>query len=128
MISENMTKVYRSRTDRVIFGVCGGLARYFGVDSTILRLIFILATIYHGSGILIYIILAVIMPEEKKDIVEGVEEIPESHERRKLLAAGLILLGVYFLLKDFIFIPISSSQVFGLIIILLGIALLLKRR
>ena len=55
-------RLYRSRTDYKIAGVCGGLAEYFGVDSTWVRLIFILFLLAGGSSILIYIIFWLITP------------------------------------------------------------------
>jgi phage shock protein PspC (stress-responsive transcriptional regulator) len=57
-------KLYRSRTDRKIWGVCGGLARYFDVDPTIVRVIAV-ATLFVGSlGFWTYIIMALIVPLE----------------------------------------------------------------
>ena len=58
-----MKKLYKSETDRYICGVCGGIAAYLGVDSTIVRLIFAALGIVGGSGILLYIAAAVIMPK-----------------------------------------------------------------
>ena len=57
-------RLYRSRIDSQVAGVAGGLADYFEVDSTLVRALFILLTLLGGPGILIYIILWVIMPEE----------------------------------------------------------------
>lgn len=57
------TKIYRSRYQRVIVGVCGGIAEYFNVDVTLVRLIFLLAAATGGTGILMYLILAVVLPE-----------------------------------------------------------------
>jgi phage shock protein C len=58
-------KLYRSNTDKMLAGVCGGLAQYFGIDSTIVRLIFALLVFFGvGSGLILYIILALIMPLE----------------------------------------------------------------
>ena len=57
-------KLYRSITDRKIAGVCGGLAKYFGFDSTMVRLALALLVIFGGVGILAYIICALIIPEE----------------------------------------------------------------
>ncbi len=57
------TRLARSRTDRIIGGVCGGLARYFGIDATIVRLVFVLAVL-SGLSPLIYVILWIIMPLE----------------------------------------------------------------
>jgi phage shock protein C len=59
------TRLYRSRKDRVIAGVAGGLAEYFGMDPLIVRLLFVvLALAGAGSVVLAYIILAVLVPEE----------------------------------------------------------------
>ena len=63
-------KLYRSRTDRKICGVCGGLARYLNMDVTVLRLIAALLTVAGCSGIPIYIICALIIPEEPGEITE----------------------------------------------------------
>lgn len=54
-------KLYRSGTNRVICGVCGGLGEYFGVDPTVVRLIWVLIAC-SGTGLIAYIIAAVIMP------------------------------------------------------------------
>ena len=55
-------KLFRSTRDRKLAGVCGGLAEYFNVDSTIVRVIFVLLGCFAGGGIFAYIILALIMP------------------------------------------------------------------
>ncbi len=58
-------KLYRSKTDKMIAGVCGGLAQYFGVDTTLVRLIFALLVFFGvGSGLVLYIVLAIVMPLE----------------------------------------------------------------
>jgi phage shock protein C len=57
------TRLVRSASDRMIGGVCGGLARYFGVDATIVRLVFVLAVL-SGLSPLIYLILWIVMPQE----------------------------------------------------------------
>ena len=55
--------LYRSRNNRMIAGVCGGLAEYFNVDPTIVRLIFVLIGLIGGPGVILYIIMAIIVPE-----------------------------------------------------------------
>ena len=55
-------KLYRSSTDKKIAGVCGGIAEYMNVDSTIVRLIAVLLVFGCGSGLLAYIVAALIMP------------------------------------------------------------------
>ena len=63
-----MKKLFRSSTDRKICGVCGGIAEYFNIDPTIVRLILIIFCLAGGSGILFYIIAALVMPN-KTDII-----------------------------------------------------------
>lgn len=55
--------LYRSRSNKVIAGVCGGFAEYFGVDPTIVRLIWVLVTLTYGLGLIAYIIAAIVIPE-----------------------------------------------------------------
>jgi phage shock protein C len=55
-------KLYKSNQNKMIDGVCGGIAEYFGIDPTVVRLIWALFSLMGGSGILAYIIAAVIIP------------------------------------------------------------------
>ena len=57
-----MKKLTKSNTNRVLAGVCGGIAEYFDCDPTIIRLLFIALSIFVGSGLLLYILAAIIMP------------------------------------------------------------------
>lgn len=57
-------RLYRSKKDRMICGVCGGIANYFNIDPTLARLAFVLIAMGAGSGILAYIIAAIIIPDE----------------------------------------------------------------
>ncbi len=57
-------RLYRSRDERIIWGVCGGIAKYFDVDPTLIRLVAVLTLFFAFTGILIYIILTIIMPIE----------------------------------------------------------------
>ena len=52
----------RSRTDKMIAGICGGLGKYFGLDSTILRLVFVLLLIFAGTGLLAYLVMWLVIP------------------------------------------------------------------
>lgn len=55
-------KLYLSDTDKKLFGVCGGLAEYFSVDSTVVRLLWVIAFFIMGTGLLAYLVAALIMP------------------------------------------------------------------
>ncbi|MEO8393288.1 MAG: PspC domain-containing protein [Chloroflexota bacterium] len=56
-------KLYRSSRERMLAGVCGGLADYFGVDVTIVRILMVLFALAGGPGLILYVILALIIPE-----------------------------------------------------------------
>lgn len=57
-------RLTRSTTDKKIAGVCGGLARYFGLDVTIIRIVFLISLIFGGLGLWIYLIVWLVAPEE----------------------------------------------------------------
>ncbi len=59
-----MKRLYKSSDDKMLCGVCGGIARYFNIDSTLVRLIFAILGITGGSGVLAYIIAVIIIPSE----------------------------------------------------------------
>ncbi len=59
-----MKKLFRSDNDKMICGVCGGVAEYFNIDSTLVRLAWVLFTFLGGAGIIAYIIAAIIIPRQ----------------------------------------------------------------
>ena len=61
--------LYRSRTDRMLFGVAGGMARYLSLDPSLVRIVWALLVIAGGAGILLYIIAAIVIPEEPEGYV-----------------------------------------------------------
>ena len=67
-------KLYRSRTDKKICGVCAGLANYLGMDVSIIRLVVVLLVLFAGGGLLAYIIAALIIPEEPSNVVDEPKE------------------------------------------------------
>jgi phage shock protein PspC (stress-responsive transcriptional regulator) len=60
----NEKRLIRSRDNRMLFGVCAGLADYLNVDPVIVRLLAVLLTLWNGVGLLIYLVLALVMPQE----------------------------------------------------------------
>ncbi len=64
----NHKKLYRSTTDKKLAGICGGIAEYFDIDSTLLRLIWVLVVIFSGifPGVLVYILAIFIVPVKSK--------------------------------------------------------------
>ncbi len=82
-------RLYRSRSDRMIWGVCGGLAEYFGIDPTIIRIIAVLLAFASGAGILAYAILAIVVPLENSQVTEPKDVIKENVEEMKETASKL---------------------------------------
>ncbi len=82
-------RLYRSRSDRIIWGVCGGLAEYFGIDPTIVRIIAVLLAFANGAGILAYVILAIVVPLENSQVTEPKDVIKENVEEMKETATKL---------------------------------------
>lgn len=64
-------KLYRSVTDKKLCGVCAGVAEYFNVDPTLVRLAWALVSIFAGAGIVAYIVCAIIIPEKPSNIIDA---------------------------------------------------------
>lgn len=143
-------KLYRSNTTRTIGGVCGGLAEHFNIDPVVVRAAFVLAVLFGGGGVLIYIILWIVIPEKpikffnntenketfnteinKESTMENEFETKEQRRDRKTqhgnLTGGLILitLGILFLIDRFV--PqVNFGDLWPVILIVIGITLLVR--
>jgi phage shock protein C len=63
---EEPRKLYRSRSQRMLAGVCGGLAEYFNVDATLIRVLFLILAVGGGTGLVIYVVMWLIVPDVNK--------------------------------------------------------------
>lgn len=63
-MSEDIKRLYRSRSERMIAGVCGGLGEYLNIDATVIRLIFAIAALWGGAGLIVYLVMWLVVPEE----------------------------------------------------------------
>lgn len=63
---EEPRKLYRSRSQRMLAGVCGGLAEYFSLDATLIRVLFLVLAVFGGSGLVIYVVMWLIVPDASK--------------------------------------------------------------
>jgi len=140
-MANNIKKMHRSSTDKIIFGVCGGIAEYLEVDSLAIRIIFLFLTFAGGSGVFVYLILALLMPKEanEKDIAKNSKEMNEdlmqsAKEKRFIMyfrnIAGIIivLMGLSFLFKEIFQVTLFGwlqwKTAMALIIILFGISII----
>lgn len=73
-MSMEAKRLYRSRKDKILAGICGGVGKYLDIDPIIIRLIFIVLLLTVGSGILIYLIAWIIIPLEPEDAEFVVKE------------------------------------------------------
>lgn len=94
-------KLYKSRTERMIDGVCGGVAKYFTLDPTLVRIAWVLLTLFGGSGIILYIVAMVVMPKEPYVIPDfGAEHsksaahTPADQSQKNSLFWGILLIFV----------------------------------
>lgn len=135
-------KLYRSKTQVALGGVCGGIAEYFDVDVTIIRLLFVLLFFMAGTGFLFYLIAWIIIPENPYQINEqdyksnsngdnpsmGKKPNQVNKKRNNAEIFGWILIGfgALFLIK--VFIPWLSFNVFWpIVLIVLGLAIIMKK-
>jgi phage shock protein PspC (stress-responsive transcriptional regulator) len=137
---ETTDRLYRSTTDKVIGGVCGGLGNYLNLDPVIARILFVLLAVFGGSGVLVYIILWIVIPEQKYyfgtkegetiDVNETTGPIPDSvdsnRRRNSSLIAGIALIafGLLFLLDRII--PMYNLWDFWPLLLIVAGVLLIK--
>ena len=84
-MSEESKRLYRSRTERMIAGVCGGLGNYLGLDPTVLRVISVLLTLVWPLTIPAYLVLMIVVPEEPLYKTDIIEETPEQEPETEII-------------------------------------------
>jgi phage shock protein C len=134
-------KLYRSNEDKMISGVCGGIAEYLDIDAIWVRLVFIITTFTSGVGLIAYIIFWILVPEnpnqksiEKTVSEKRVNEFSEKIKNRNIDSSngrylgGLILIAIggIFLFEEF-FWKISWNYIWPVLLIGLGIHILVKK-
>src|SRR5215211_1676948 len=118
--------VRRSRSERVIAGVCGGLGRYLGIDPVLLRVAFIILALANGLGLIAYVVAWVAIPEEGPDQPAAPPPELRRETGRMVLGGSLVVLGLVLLLDrlapdlDELFWPVAVVAV-GVAIILMGL-------
>ncbi len=130
--AKKVKKLYRSRQDRYLGGVAGGLAEYFSVDSTVFRILFIIFTFTGGIGLILYLISLLIVPDNPHQ-----EEAPKKRLEKDstfLIAVILILAGVFLLTREFgvfdyfRFWRIPWANIWAVFLILIGVFLIFATR
>jgi len=141
-------RLYRSNNNKVIAGVCGGIAEYFNIDPTIIRIIWVVVGLTYGAGIIAYIIASIIIPSRKADWSSNAwngqskseeyesgfnpdewkqEPKYDSDRSKNIVGIILIAIGVIFLARQF-FSWIDLKVVLPLIFIAAGVLLIFRSR
>lgn len=133
-------RLYRSRTNKVFAGVCGGLAEYFDVDPIIIRILFILMVLFGGSGIFLYIAAIFIIPQKPYAVADfnqpADQSLPVSVSSNArnifgyilIIGGGLLLLANLNVFHIFDFIGDAFEYIFPILLIVLGMAVIYYRQ
>lgn len=151
----SVRRLAKSTQDKMVCGVCGGLGEYLSIDPVILRLLFVILTISGGSGILIYIVLCIVLPEQGsaskstqevvkentqnleatlEDAAANVEKLAMKKNTQTWLGLGVIALGTLLLANNFGYVVFADiARVFvrtlwPIVIIALGIIILTRSK
>jgi phage shock protein C len=125
-------RLYKSRRDRMIDGVCGGIAEYFDADPTIIRVLFVLSIFFGGTGLFLYIAGMIIMPVNTGHLAspEFGEVQQNGRSGKRLWGVILVTIGLFILIHNFGFFAfyklwdISWGILLPIMIIILGMALI----
>lgn len=135
------SRLTRSETDKMVEGVCGGIAQYLDIDSVFIRLAFVLLAFASGIGFFIYFIMWIVMPRETsimaseaevmqdniKDLKETVSSGAGKLSKPATIGLIMIMLGGYFLLAELDMVEWMGGAVIPLLIIGGGLFLIWKR-
>lgn len=145
----NPQRLYRSRKERVVAGISGGLGEYFNVDPIIFRLLFVILTFVNGIGVLIYLLLWITVPREGEEgnldalhihatIKEKMDDM-ESHFKKEkdvgntkhvgrgIFALALVVVGVLALISNLLSLRVIRFDIaWPVIVIIIGLYLIFR--
>ena len=122
-------KLSRNSMNRVIGGVCSGLAEFFGLDVALVRIAFVIAFMFASFGFWLYIILWIVLPVEGQQSTVNSQQSesvskPESKVKSVLAGSFVILIGLLFLVNNFI--PINWVwKLWPLILVAIGVVMII---
>ncbi len=128
--AEEQKRLYRTREDRMISGVCGGLAEYLNIDATLVRIIWVIFALFGGVGLLLYVAAIIIVPENPQETPETKEK---SNDKAVFWGALLIIVGLALLLREMGFFyyvnfwDIPWQTIWAIFLIGIGLFLLYNR-
>lgn len=133
-MATNVKKLYKSGSDKMLGGVCGGIAEYFQVDSTLVRLAFIFLLFLGGSGLLLYLVGLVVMPRNPANVGAGTPSPEKKTDSGRIWGIILIAIGAVIFFSNIGF-PfwhdwwhIPWGIALPLVLIAVGVAVLVSRK
>lgn len=128
-----MRTLYRSRKNRIIAGVCGGIGEYLDIDPAIIRVAWLLLTFLGGMSIIVYILAWVVIPDEKtkKNVIEewsSKKDEEKSNEIALMIGLFLVFIGLTSLMSNLGWWYLSWNYTWPAVIIIIGIILLVRGR
>ena len=132
--NSEIKRLYRSRKDKIIAGVCGGIAEYFNIDPVWTRLIAVLLCFINGIGIILYIIAWILMPENPKQkpgkmttAEKAAKRAVKKNDMNSMVIIGIVIavVGILLLLKNLGF---EFSLLWPFLLIALGIFIIVRQK
>ncbi len=131
-MTDYVRRLYRSRSNRVLGGVCGGMAEYLNVDPILVRVVWLLLTIMGGMGVLLYLVALFVMPVDPSGPKEGVTAMPTT--AALVVGIGLIIIGALILLDNLDvlsfhrFCHLGEDVLFPAVLVIAGLYLITRKR
>lgn len=152
-MKEANKKLYRSKSDKIIAGVAGGLGEYFDIDPVLIRALFVLLAFVNGLGILLYVVLMIIVPahggkeikidrsekakEFAHDLGEEAQKLAQKvknkkgwlNSKRNIMGLIIVFIGIFAILNQFL--PwhwLSWDWLFAVAIIVVGLLIMFKKK
>ncbi len=125
-------RLYRSKVNRMISGVCGGLGEYLNMDPVVVRIVFILLALFGGGGIILYLIGIIVIPENPNQNIVKNQKIKSKSNHSAFWGWVLIIIGALLLIPQFTFVPpmnlwdLPWGVIWAVLFILIGLFFLLK--
>ena len=134
-MSDQPKRLYRSRTNKVIAGVCGGVAEYLDIDPTLVRIIWVLFAVFGGGGVLLYIAALIIVPQNPGTSFEAsTTPSPGNNNALAIVGVALMVVGVFVLFVNLDFFSFRQmfrffwSYLFPILLIGGGVYLLARKK
>ena len=130
--TQTRQNLYRSQNDAYLGGVCGGIAKYLGVDSLLVRLVFVLSTLFVGAGVVVYIAALILVPEDPEEELMPTDS-PVKMDSTAVWGMALVGFGALLLLKQlglsrfFYFFDLPISTIWALTLIGVGAFILYQQ-